>query len=169
MLELLLVSPLGERAIIWGRLRGLWGQFLPAVAVLLGIWLYFSSIFEHRSDGEVILFHAATFLALPVIGLYFSLRCRGFLGAFLSTLAVGLLAPFAVPLLLGFFWQLHLSTNSPFVASGGLIPIRPAFYGLLSNPYALAAFCQLVLAGTFLQRLHRCLTKRAFHLEDSRQ
>jgi ABC-type transport system involved in multi-copper enzyme maturation permease subunit len=169
VLELLLVAPLGESAIIWGRLRGLWGQFLPAVALLLGIWLYFNSIFERSADGAVILFHAGAFVALPIIGLYFSLRCRGFMGALLSTLAVGLLAPFAVPLLLGFFWRFYLATNSAFVASGGWIPIPPPFYSLSSGPYALAALCELVLAAIFLRRLHRCLRKRAFHLEDSRQ
>ncbi len=31
LLELLLVSPVPEGQIIWGRLRGLWGQFLPAL------------------------------------------------------------------------------------------------------------------------------------------
>ena len=144
--------------IIWGRLRGLWGQFLPAVAVLLGIWLYFSSIFEHRSDGEVILFHAATFLALPVIGLYFSLRCRGFMGAFLSTLAVGLLAPLALPIMLAFVWQAYVAANYSVASSG-----------FLMQSYVLAASGQLVLAVIFSQRLHRRLRNRAFHLEDSRR
>src|SRR5207245_11135246 len=93
VLELLLVSPVGEREIIFGRLRGLWGQFLPAFGLLLAIWCYFISIFPGRSDAEPIFFCANTFLTLPVIGLYFSLGCRNFLTAFLSTLATGLLMP----------------------------------------------------------------------------
>src|SRR5664280_1738223 len=40
VLELLLVSPLGENQILSGRLRGLWGQFLPAVVLLLAVWSY---------------------------------------------------------------------------------------------------------------------------------
>jgi hypothetical protein len=43
LLELLLVSPLSERRIILGRLRGLWGQFLPAFGLLLAVWAYLSS------------------------------------------------------------------------------------------------------------------------------
>jgi ABC-type transport system involved in multi-copper enzyme maturation permease subunit len=157
VLELLLVSPLGERAIIWGRLRGLWGQFLPAMALLLGIWLYFSSIFESTTDVGIILFHAATFLALPVTGLYFSLRCRGFISAFLWTLAVGLLLPLAVPFIVENAWQLYVDTFSVYAGS------RP----MLS--YEHAAFAQLALAVIFGPLLYRRLRKRAFHLEESRQ
>ena len=151
VLELLLVSPLGESAIIWGRLRGLWGQFLPAVAMLLGIWLYFTTIFEQSEDGAAILFHAATFLALPVIGLYFSLRCRGFVGAFLWTLAVGLLLPLMLSPVLDLIWWAYSNGSS---ASGGAM-----------RPSVPAAFCQLVLAVIFWRRLHRQLRERAFHLE----
>src|SRR5207302_951997 len=58
VLELLLVSPVGEREIIFGRLRGLWGQFLPAFGLLLAIWCYFISIFPNRTDAEPIFFCA---------------------------------------------------------------------------------------------------------------
>jgi len=156
ILELLLVSPLGESAIIWGRLRGLWGQFLPAVGVLLGIWAYFTSILPNGGDDEDILFHAVTFLTLPVIGLYFSLRCRNFISAFLSTLAVGLLAPLAIPLVLALpRWPFDDPTS---------------FYWRQANmrPSAPAALYQIVLAAICLRRLHRRLTKRTFILEDSR-
>ncbi len=43
MLELLLVSPLGENQIIAGRLGGLWTQFVPTAGLLLGIWAYCST------------------------------------------------------------------------------------------------------------------------------
>ena len=43
MLELLLVSPMRIGQIIGGRLRGLWGQFLPALLLLLGIWAFLST------------------------------------------------------------------------------------------------------------------------------
>jgi ABC-type transport system involved in multi-copper enzyme maturation permease subunit len=92
VLELLLVSPLKEGQIISGRLRGLWGQFLPAFGLLFALWIYFNSLFgEPGLDG--IVFHLGTFLALPVIGLYFSLRCRNFMAAFLLTLVSGLFLP----------------------------------------------------------------------------
>src|SRR5581483_5796418 len=44
VLELLLVSPLNEKQIIGGRLRGLWAQFLPAFVLLLGVGMYFDSV-----------------------------------------------------------------------------------------------------------------------------
>ena len=50
VLELLLVSPLTTGQIIGGRLRGLWGQFLPSIVMLLGIWVYLAKSFAHRSD-----------------------------------------------------------------------------------------------------------------------
>jgi ABC-type transport system involved in multi-copper enzyme maturation permease subunit len=169
VLELMLVSPLGEAAIIWGRLRGIWGQFLPAVALLLGIWLYFSSIFQTRPDEDVILFHAATFLTLPVIGLYFSLRCRGFMAAFLSTLAAGLLAPLVLPTLLGFVWQTYLATGYSLSPSGGFAALATVSPSLLTQPYTLAASCQLVIAILCWQRLYCRLRQRSFHLEEMRQ
>jgi ABC-type transport system involved in multi-copper enzyme maturation permease subunit len=155
VLELLLVSPLGESAIIWGRLRGLWSQFLPAVGVLLGIWAYFTSLFQNSGDGQAILFHAVTFLTLPVIGLYFSLRCRNFISAFLSTLAVGLLLPLVLSLVLRFVWWLYSDSNS--------------LYGWQVGPSASAALPQIVLAVLCWHRLRDRLKRRAFPLEESRQ
>jgi ABC-type transport system involved in multi-copper enzyme maturation permease subunit len=103
VLELLLVSPLSENQIISGRLEGLWGQFLPAFGLLLAIWAYFSTWLGNMlDDAQAISFYAFSFLSLPVIGLYFSLCCRNFLSAFLSTIGVGFLLPLALPLLLRF-------------------------------------------------------------------
>jgi len=168
VLELLLVSPLGESAIIWGRLRGLWGQFLPAVVVLLGIWLYFSSLFNNITDSDIILFHAATFAALPVIGLYFSLRCHGFITAFLLTLAIGLVVPLLLPALLAFAWQTYLGMNYWGVIAPRSFAVASATPGPIRNPYATAATCQIVLAVIYWKALYRRLRTRAFRLEESR-
>jgi len=154
VLELLLVSPLGERDIIAGRLRGLWGQFLPAVGLLLGIWSYFSSLLRFTglwSDTEAIIFSAVTFLTLPVIGLYFSLRCRGFLAALISTLAVGLLLPMICPVALEWLWARYTKA-----LLSGQWEIRPS---------GEAAFFQLVLAAWCWSRLYHRLRDRAFPLE----
>jgi ABC-type transport system involved in cytochrome c biogenesis permease component len=92
VLELLLVSPLKEVQIIYGRLRGLWGQFLPAFALLIALWIYFHNLFG-QPGLEGIAFCLSTYLTLPVVGLYFSLRCRNFLSAFLLTLVSGVFLP----------------------------------------------------------------------------
>jgi hypothetical protein len=63
----------------------------------LGIWAYVSNLFDQTKDVPSISFHAITFLALPVIGLYYSLGSRNVLIAFLTTIGVGLLIPVLVP------------------------------------------------------------------------
>jgi len=40
VLELLLVAPLRESQLIGGRLRALWGRFLPSIILLCGVWIY---------------------------------------------------------------------------------------------------------------------------------
>ena len=152
VLELLLVSPLGERDIITGRLLGLWGQFLPAMALLLGIWSLFSDFLPNSRDAEAILFFAVTFLTVPIIGLLFALLCRNFLPAFLSTLAVGLLLPLVLPGFLGFTWW-GLFLGPSFAPS---VRIHLSIWGSLLQ-LGVAAFCW--------HRLDERLKQRSFPLE----
>src|SRR5205807_2713264 len=76
--ELLLVTPLRERQIIVGRLRGLWRQFLPAILVYGAGSIYLATGWHDQSrarDAWLGLARIMTgFCALPVIGLYFSLQ-----------------------------------------------------------------------------------------------
>lgn len=105
VLELLLVAPIGEQTIISGRLRGVWAQFLPAFALLLVVWIYLTSIsLSRNADFESILFYAATFCSMPVIGLYFSLRCRTFMSALLAALSAGFVIPIVVGSILAIWW-----------------------------------------------------------------
>jgi ABC-type transport system involved in multi-copper enzyme maturation permease subunit len=156
VLELLLVSPLTTRQIIFGRLRGLWGQFLPAIAILLGIWLYFASLFHtsYRDVGTVWYF-ATTFLTLPVVGLYFSLRCRNFIAAFLLTVVWGVLAvPMAIRLAAMLWWMFslgELDLGDYFASSVFLTP--------------LVTLGQLATAWLFNVALQRRLESRSFPLE----
>ncbi|HWX18649.1 MAG TPA: ABC transporter permease subunit [Candidatus Binatia bacterium] len=157
VLELLLVSPLGEGAIISGRLRGLCGQFLPAMGLLLGIWVYLSTIFGfagllNSGDAGGMLLFASTFLAVPVIGLYFSLRCRSFIAAFLSTLTIGMILP---PVLAGLLEALLWLSYG-----GGPVSNSEEWF-----PAGGAAFGQLVLAAVCWERLLTRLRRRAFPLE----
>src|SRR5262249_5406016 len=117
VLELLLVSPLRERTIISGRLRGLWGQFLPAFGLLLIVWFYLASISKTRGEeGGAIFFYAGTFCSLPVIGLFFSLRCRAFMTALLAALVMGFVLPFIIGSILEFWWANFVVTGFGYVS-----------------------------------------------------
>lgn len=155
VLELLLVTPLSAAHIIGGRLRGLWGQFLPAVATLLVIWMYFQSIFRRYDELGKILFFGATFFTLPVLGLYFSLLCRSFIAAFLATLATGLLLPMLLERLAALWWWANVITNQRFDPSFGA---RPG-----------AVIFQAGLAVGLLYAMRRRLEGRQFPLERTGQ
>ena len=140
VLELLLVSPLNERQIIQGRLRGLWGQFLPSMILLLAGWVYLA-VALNRLDRECssILFIIAAFAAIPVIGLYFSLICRNFLNALIWTVAIGLIAPA--------------------IFLGGILNF--GWLDLLFHPF----LYQLVATAYFYFELHQRLIQRRFATE----
>jgi ABC-type transport system involved in multi-copper enzyme maturation permease subunit len=152
MLELLLVAPLKERQVLGGRLGGLWAQFLPAAALLLGLWLYCSTFMEPGREWPSILFFAGTFLSLPVIGLYFSLLKRGFLSAFLWTLLVAV----ALPAFLSEGERLiHLAVSAPVARSSPQD---------LSIPWLLTPV-QAAVAGLLAWRLHSDLKRRRFAIQ----
>jgi ABC-type transport system involved in multi-copper enzyme maturation permease subunit len=151
VLELLLVSPLGESQIISGRLRGLWGQFLPVTGLLLAVWLFYLTLLPYESSGDVLLFYAASFLSLPVFGLYYSLRCRNFLAALLLTVAVGVLLPLALAQGIHVVQWAYAAPATPFA-----LDLRVS---------AAAAVCQALLAMYYSRQLYRRLKQRAFPLE----
>ncbi len=105
VLELLLVSPLPVGRLIGGRLRSLWGQFLPSAGLLAGLWLYFQMlsrqlyVFGTEDRSTQILFFGTSYFAVPVVGLYFSLLCRNFISAFLATAMLGVFLPLMIGVL----------------------------------------------------------------------
>lgn len=170
LLELLLVSPMTVGQIIGGRLRGVWGQFLPAFIVLLVLWNYLSALFPaERAASGVIGFFCGSFLALPVIGLYYSLRRSNFISAFLSTVLVGLAIPFGLQLLARAAMQFFMSVNTFYVR--GIASLRNDdsltalfFYALL--PFFLSpffvTFVQLAIAILTGRKLCRDMESRNF-------
>jgi hypothetical protein len=102
--ELLLVTPLRERQLITGRVRGLWRQFLPAMLVYAAGGLYLASGWndpEYARRAWLTLTRImAGFCALPLIGLYFSVRRWNFFAAWLAACVLGL-APAALGRMLG--------------------------------------------------------------------
>jgi len=93
--ELLLVTPLRERQIIVGQLRGLWRQFLPAILVYGAGSIYLASGWsdpEHARRAWVALARTmAGFGTFPLIGLYFSVKRWNFFAAWLAACLLGLL------------------------------------------------------------------------------
>jgi len=153
VLELLLVSPLTTGQIIGGRLRGLWGQFLPSIVVLLGIWIYLETLRQPaQGDFRGSWFFLVTFTIVPVIGLYFSVRCKSFIIAFLFTLAFVFVIPMGFVMLVRFVAWLSSDMDSFF--DGG------------ADPRTQMWFFQLVLAGFLLRRLHHKLATRSFPLDN---
>ncbi len=149
VLELLLVAPLTTNQIIAGRLRGLWGQFLPSMSLLLGVWWYLAGYFR-RAGAEGVAFLAIAFLTLPVIGLYFSVRCRSFVAAFLLTLGCGLLVPMMGEWVIELVWTYAIA---PGVSAKRLRPVSGA------------SLAQLALALYFALKLRWRLETRSFPLE----
>ncbi len=93
--ELLLVTPLCERQIIAGRVRGLWRQFFPAILVYGAGSIYLATGWSDRNlAGEAWRALARTmtgFCTLPLIGLYFSVQRWNFFAAWLAASLIGLL------------------------------------------------------------------------------
>lgn len=147
VLELLLVSPVGERRLIAGRLRGLWMQFLPAMGLLITVWLYGATFLSTDSELGAVIVYVITFATLPVLGLYYSLARSNYIASLLWTLVMGAVVPAAAGRLAAVcaeFWDSKLLE--------ALAPFFPC--GL-----------QLALAGLFIWRLHHDLKYRKFALD----
>jgi len=146
-LELILVTPLSERQVILGRLRGLWNQFLPTFAIWIAVVLYLSSALKDWQVASLIRFTVAYFV-VPVVGLYFSLRSRFVLLSWFATLA----ACFALPQML--WWPLHIYLDELQMGADPFLRFR--------QPFLIGA--QLALAALLLWRLRTNLVRRSFSL-----
>jgi ABC-type transport system involved in multi-copper enzyme maturation permease subunit len=155
VLELLLVSPLSARQIVLGRLRGLWAQFLPAFAFWLAVWLYFERVVPESIPLGRVGFFVSLYFVLPVVGLYFSLRCRSFLTAFVLTVLVG----YGLPSIAGRAAAAGLLAVGD-VAGAPAVSVGPGGFATLASLLAQAG-----LACWAWLRLTRALERRAFPLE----
>lgn len=162
-LELLLVTPLTVRQVIWGRLFGLWGQYLPVFLLLIGTWWYTSSWRAwQNSEGLWMLRYGfgliftSSFVFLPVIGLFQSLRRRNFFTAWLNTTIFGLVIPLLIPILIMLIWQrLAIRTT-------GILPYHGEV--LLLVCLMASAAIQAAFAWRAARGVSRDLTERRFAL-----
>ncbi len=158
-MELLLVTPLREFQIIFGRLRGIWSQFFPALMVLLVAWLYLakdSRVFSYDPGGNPyvpILVSAVFFLTLPVIGLYLSFRRMHFIGCWILVMLWGVILPAVLcfPVMIYYFRARMLV--------GGNQVFWNAPVEVLLMLYLTFQFASAALAGGLL---YRDLKKRRF-------
>jgi ABC-type transport system involved in multi-copper enzyme maturation permease subunit len=157
VLELLLVTPLREFQVIMGRLRGIWAQFFPAASVFLVAWLYLakdSQLFSHDSNFHLFYFmgiFAMTYLCLPVIGLWLSLRPMPFIGCWLVVSAWGILVPWLIYAALSWRWFELLRGNWGLVMR--YLSLNPFLVALIFQ------FTSAVVAGVWL---YRDLARRRF-------
>ncbi|HWN97037.1 MAG TPA: hypothetical protein VNT99_18550 [Methylomirabilota bacterium] len=154
-LELILVSPLREREIILGRLRGIWSQFLPAFAVWAAVIIYLYS-WNNQWEPGVLLHFAVIYLIIPVVGLYFSLRTRAVLVAWAATLVL----TFGLPQLIGTV----LYRTIGFVFRSGYDP--DLFPGWAKGTYWSTWFViPLIIGASLFWRLEVNLRRRSFSLQ----
>ena len=97
-MELLLVTPLTPRQIIFGRLWGIWAHFLPAVLVVAAVWFttgLFLSVLSAQSYLVI-----SSFLFVPMLGLYISLLPLSLLLAWVLVFLLGVVLPAYIPMVL---------------------------------------------------------------------
>lgn len=92
-------------------------QFLPAVLLLVAVWLYTATFVPMQSDSGPselmsVLVFGVGFASFPVIGLYFSLAKTNFLSSLLWTWFCGGILPAAVGQL-AFLWFGPLGIGAP--------------------------------------------------------
>jgi ABC-type transport system involved in multi-copper enzyme maturation permease subunit len=164
VLELLLVSPLKEWEIIKGRVRGLWAQYAPAMALFVFVWLYVATL-TTRGEGVLgpVIYFSATFVLLPIVGLYFSLAKDGFIGALVGTVLIAGIFPFIVPRLL----ELAVMLLAFLVGMDLSVAWARALlrYEWVNVPLFLTLTVQFALAWRFAHRLHSNLRQRRFKLD----
>ena len=152
VMELLLITPLRADELALGRLKGIWEQFLPAIALLLGVWSWISLSFGNRWDWVLIVFWAVTFASLPVAGLLYSLQSRGTVGALVWTLWTALILPLGLAML-GELVRANRGFGTGMNQSG------PEYVWLLPLAW------QALWAARNWHRLRRALIGRTFPME----
>jgi ABC-type Na+ efflux pump permease subunit len=167
-LELLLVTPLRAGQIIRGRLQGIRRQYLPAMLVLALAWAcllqpnWLRILFQpgtwDRGQMEWLCLLASvtvSFVTLPVIGLYFSLKRMNHLVSWLCACAVGVLVPWLlfqrVDFFVGVSWGLNMNPGLPRSAGPELLAALTA-----------ALVWQAAAAALGAVLLHVSLARRRF-------
>ncbi len=92
-MELLLVTPLSVAQIIYGRMRGVLGQFIPALAVWLLSMVLLNGFFPDQKIALILLVFATGGIACAAVGLYLSIRRLSFIAAWILTALIAIALP----------------------------------------------------------------------------
>lgn len=117
-MELILVTPMKVQQIILGRWQGLVGQFLPSLS-LVGLVLLFSwglgSGWRRWDPVGVLLGQAGliSFVSVPFVGMYASMRCRNVAAAWGVTLVMPVLNVLTLFMLVGLLSLIDWRGNAP--------------------------------------------------------
>jgi hypothetical protein len=143
---------LSERQIIVGRLRGIWMQFLPSVALLLFVWL-FAGGFLGASEPWNVLWVVSSFATLPMIGLHSALSFSSYVGSVIATLLFGQAVPALVMLLPQVWREFALFTGLGSVAHWTEHELAGMIFGVSA---------QCLIAIGLVVSLHTNLVQRRF-------
>jgi hypothetical protein len=127
-------------------------QFLPAMLLLVVVWLYCSTFLSEGNELFSALIYGVAFATLPVIGLYFSLARSNFIAALVWTLLIGIALPSGMAKIVALSFEASNSSSSF---------LQPA---VLVEEF-LPCLIQLGLAVLFAGRLHHHLRYRKFALD----
>ena len=152
VMELILVSPLSVAQIVWGRMRGLWMQFLPAIVAVAAVKSTYALRY-FQFEFTILLYMAGIYLAMAPIGLYFSLAAKNIVTAWIQTIFLALGAPFIVA---GLF---ELAVNLIAYWITGDMNRRP---GVMTGVFLICLTGNAVWA---YRRLHRNLSERSFVIQ----
>jgi ABC-type Na+ efflux pump permease subunit len=164
-LELILVTPIPINQIIFGRVLGVWKQFLPAALMLAffdaaRLWILLG-LHGQLLDTQIFVFLrdyfparllvVCGFITLPVFALYFTLRSKNPIVAAAKTWVVMVLpCLFFLPFVVGY--QFHLERQILLVLRE--VPVIWAFLA--------AVLTNLALAAAVLFDLRRRLSRRLY-------
>ena len=161
VLELLLVTPLTENQIVWGRIFGIWGQFAPAILLMAATRIYLWTDYRPFGIGNqssfysLIVFLGSFFLG-PIFGLYFALRSRNLFVGWVQTCAFAL----GIPIFLTYLIVTNLADGQSWN------PGRQAIFAPGDALWTLEIFVYLalwsLLAIAALKLLFKLLRSRKF-------
>ncbi len=112
VMELILVAPLSVSQIMWGRIRGLWAQFLPAVAAIVMVKIIYTLRY-FRFEFSVLAYTLPVYLALAPIGLRHSLEARNVVIAWIKAICSALLIPAFVAIASAAALAAFMGRNAP--------------------------------------------------------